>query len=253
MRIFSLFLILAATLVANDKYAIQVLSVKNKASISEDFMAKVNKISMPSRGMQGENGYYKVFYGGIKTYQSAALILPYIRANVSEDAFILKEKEVAFSAYKEPSAKSMAIKPEIEKVTIVGPQEKIAAKENWRFQKLKIKPAKSDMVQAAKMAKSTQSESSPVKKHSVKKQATDAKVAKTAVATTSQTKAKVKNSEVEKVELVGPQDMPMQANEKIMDEMDLALCQQVKKSKRKEEIAEAVAFYAGSPYYSFNK
>lgn len=242
MRNFLLFFILATTLVANDKYAIQVLSVKNKASISEDFMRKVNKVSMPSRGMKGESGYYKVFYGGIKTYKSAALILPYIQANVSRDAFILKENKVVSTAHRE-SSESTSTKPKIEKVTIAGPQDKlIKAKEKWRFQKLKINKA-----QVAKNPTPTKTQAAMAR----------SKTAGTKVAKSKQValepKAKVKKATVQKVEILEPQDMPMQANQSMMDEMDIALCKKVKKSKRQKEIAEAVAFYASSSYYTFNK
>lgn len=246
MRNFLLFLVLATTLVANDKYAIQVLSVKNKASISEDFLGRVNKVSMPSRGMKGQNGYYKVYYGGIKTYKSAALILPYIQANVSADAFILKEKEVALSAHKEQTMYLAAKKPKIEKVEIVGSQSKIAkAKENWRLQKLKIKTAKSDVAQTVKSKR----ENTKVGVQAVKTKSVTNKVNVRAVKPQMQ----VKPPRMLAVEITGPQDRLAQANENMANEMNLALCKQVKKSRRIQEISEAVAFYASSSYHTFNK
>jgi len=83
-------LILTSVLSATElRYTIQVLSVKDKDSISDAFMAKVKGSSMPFT-QNRVKGRYKVFLGEFRSYESAALSLASVRKKVEKSAFITR-------------------------------------------------------------------------------------------------------------------------------------------------------------------
>jgi len=190
MRKFLLFLILAMTVIGNDNYAIQVLSVKDKTSITPEFMQKVNEVSMPSQGLQCKNGSYKIYYGGIKTHKAATMILPYIREKISKDAYVLKEKDVASSA-DTPSA----IKKQIFAALVPKPKEvkPIAIQGNqdirMRVDKAWIDNSKISQLRIAKAEE-------------LRMQNRRAKIQERA--------EELKRAEIEKVEILGPQESTAQ-------------------------------------------
>lgn len=239
MRNFLLFLVLATTLVANDNYAIQVLSAKDKNSITSGFMAKVNAVSMPSRGVKGKDGYYKVYYGGIKTYMSAAVVLPYIRDNVSGDAFILKEKDVSTSVHKRQVLASAKKKPMPTKVKIPAKM-KIHAK----MQKRAIRPVFKGIPANAKS----------------KMTAKQVEVAEAKSKIRSK-KSEMAKAKIEAIEILGPvaTASPVATPMAAVIQEERPSCEETqlyrsnRKSKRVLEIAEAIAFYDSSPHYKFNK
>ena len=87
LRFLSILMLTSALSAGELKYTIQVLSVKDARSITDAFMAKLEAISM--RYTQKHiKGRYKVFLGEFKSYESAALSLASVRANVEKSAFI---------------------------------------------------------------------------------------------------------------------------------------------------------------------
>ncbi len=69
------------------KYSIQVLSVKDKRSITDLFMHKLKSVNM-SHMQKRIDGQYKVLIGDFHTYKAAASTLPLVREKVNTEAFI---------------------------------------------------------------------------------------------------------------------------------------------------------------------
>ena len=87
MRIFLWLMLLIPLLNADVKCTIQVLSVKEKASITPEFMAKVSAMQM-EKTIKYIDGKYKVFIGDFKTKDEASSHLSAVREKVSQDAFV---------------------------------------------------------------------------------------------------------------------------------------------------------------------
>ena len=87
MRIFLWLILLIPLLNADVKCTIQVLSVKEKASITPEFMAKVNAMRMGQR-VKYSDGEYKVLIGDFPTKAEASSHLSEVREKVSKDAFV---------------------------------------------------------------------------------------------------------------------------------------------------------------------
>jgi len=92
LRFLSILILTSALSAAELRYAIQVLSVKDKGSISDAFMAKVKGSSMPFTQKHAK-GRYKVFLGEFKSYESAALSLDFVRKKVEKSAFITRMED----------------------------------------------------------------------------------------------------------------------------------------------------------------
>ena len=92
MRNFLWLILLAPLLWAEARYSIQVLSVKKKSSITEEFMQRVKKISLPYT-QKHIDGYHKVFIGEFQTRAAAASVLAKVRESVQANAFITVERE----------------------------------------------------------------------------------------------------------------------------------------------------------------
>jgi len=89
MKIILSILVLATMVFAETKYSVQVLSVKNKDSITKEFMKKVDAVDMPYTNHHiGE--WYKVLVGNFDTYTKAKDCLPKLRNKIASDSFITK-------------------------------------------------------------------------------------------------------------------------------------------------------------------
>lgn len=89
MQILFLWMLLAATLLAQDKYSIQVLSVENKVSITQDFMQTVKQTGMAYTQTMSD-GKYRVYLGAFSSKEDARKALKGIQREVSKDAFVCK-------------------------------------------------------------------------------------------------------------------------------------------------------------------
>lgn len=69
------------------KYSIQVLSVKDKRSITDLFMSKLKSVNM-SHMQKYIDGQYKVLIGNFDTYKAASSRLPLVREKVNTEAFV---------------------------------------------------------------------------------------------------------------------------------------------------------------------
>jgi hypothetical protein len=72
---------------ADMKCAIQVLSVKEKRSITSEFMGKVSAMRM-GQTVKYIDGEYKVFVGDFQSKEEASFQLPEVQEKVSKDAFV---------------------------------------------------------------------------------------------------------------------------------------------------------------------
>jgi len=87
MRIFLCLMLLMPMLNADMKCAIQVLSVKEKRSITSEFMGKVSAMRM-GQTVKYIDGEYKVFVGDFQSKEEASSHLPEVQEKVSKDAFV---------------------------------------------------------------------------------------------------------------------------------------------------------------------
>ena len=152
MRIF-LWLVLFMVLANADvKYAIQVLSAKEKKAITAEFMAKVSAMRMGQR-VKYIDGEYKVFMGDFQSKAEASSRLLEVQEKVSQDAFIaevMQKSELKadakmqqmmvlaqaklLQASKQETTVSEADQPVVTKeekvdtVDIAGPKEKVVIK-----------------------------------------------------------------------------------------------------------------------------
>lgn len=103
MRSVLLFLILTVFIQAEDRYCIEVLSVKDKASISQELMGKVTKMRMP-HSVKYIDGHYKVFLGKFETREAAKPVLDEVRKNISEEAIVTLYQEKKRASQLDPNA-----------------------------------------------------------------------------------------------------------------------------------------------------
>jgi len=87
MRSVLWFLILTLSLQAQERYCIEVLSTKDKASITRELMDKVVKMSLP-HSVKYLDGEYKVFLGNFETREAAEPVLEKVRKDISEEAIV---------------------------------------------------------------------------------------------------------------------------------------------------------------------
>jgi len=94
MRIFIylLFLFTSVLSAAEAGYCIQVLSVKEQASITDAFMDKIKAIPIVYT-QKKENEHYTICVGGYKTYVEASSELATIREQIHPDAFIVRVED----------------------------------------------------------------------------------------------------------------------------------------------------------------
>jgi hypothetical protein len=81
-------MLLIPMLNADMKCAIQVLSVKEKRSITPEFMGKVSAMRM-GQTVKYIDGEYKVLVGDFQNKEEASSHLPEVREKVSRDAFVI--------------------------------------------------------------------------------------------------------------------------------------------------------------------
>ncbi len=92
MRIF-LLMIISLSLMAEIRFSIEVLSVKDKHEISDAFMEKVNETELPFTSYYSK-GNYRVLLGDFESMEEAKKILPDVQTKVSKKAFITREIDV---------------------------------------------------------------------------------------------------------------------------------------------------------------
>ena len=103
MRILFLSLLLALFLQAEERYCIEVLSTKEKATITPELMEKVTKMRMP-HSVKFIDGQYKVFLGKFDTREAAKPVLDEVRKSISEDAVISIYQEKRRASQLDPKA-----------------------------------------------------------------------------------------------------------------------------------------------------
>jgi hypothetical protein len=108
MRKFLLLVIMTAALTAQERYAIQVISAENEASITKAFVAKIKQLSAPYV-QKRIAGKHKVFVGDFHNYETARAYLYEVRKKVCRGAFIVKEKELLAQ---NPEREQIAVKAE---------------------------------------------------------------------------------------------------------------------------------------------
>ena len=87
MRIFLWIVLFAVLSNADTRYAVQVLSVKEKKALTPEFMEKLKQFDIPHT-VKYANREYKVLLGEFPTEEEAASRLSEIREKVSPDAFV---------------------------------------------------------------------------------------------------------------------------------------------------------------------
>ncbi len=152
MRIFLCLLLFIPLLNADMKCAIQVLNVKEKRSITPEFMAKVRAMQM-KHTVKYIDGTYKVFLGDFQSKAEASSHLSQVRQKVSQDAFVTEVTQKTqlqadakmqqmmvlaqaqlLQASKQGTPAGEADKPvemkeeKVETVDISGPKEKVVIK-----------------------------------------------------------------------------------------------------------------------------
>jgi len=90
MQVLLLLMFLTVTLFAQEKYSIQVLSVENNASITQDFMQKVKQTGMPYTIQTMKNAKQRICLGEFTKRKEADKVLKEIQRQVSKDAFVCK-------------------------------------------------------------------------------------------------------------------------------------------------------------------
>lgn len=91
MKYFVFILAFSLSLLAQEKYTIEVLSMEHNASISPEFMTKVHKHGLPyvKKDVDGE---LKVYIGEYKSKEAAESALKEIQSKISKDAFVCESK-----------------------------------------------------------------------------------------------------------------------------------------------------------------
>lgn len=168
MRFFLWFIMLAVLSNADVKYAVQVLSMKDKDALTAEFMAKLSQFEMPHE-VKHIDGDYKVLMGDFQTEKEAASHLLEIREKVSPDAFVTaveiktelkaeakmqqmmvlaQAKLLQASKQKEPANRpDQALEIEDEKcntVDVSGPQDKLAIRNTQTKKVVVIKEEKKE-------------------------------------------------------------------------------------------------------------
>ena len=179
MRIFIL-MIMSLSLMAEVRFSIEVLSVKDKSEISDAFMEKVNETDLPFTTHHSE-GNYRVLVGDFNSVTEAKKVLVDVQKKVSEKAFITTGMDVVE----------------------IDPQQK--------------------MIQAMILAQ--------------------AKALKAP-------NEEIKMQTSESIEIKAPQkDILVKKEKEAKKEI---FCTSSKKALREAQIAQALAFYRNSSYYSFS-
>ena len=93
MRIFLLFFLILSFAKAQDDYNIQVLSVKNKSSITDEFIAKIKKSKMTYKTVEVD-GWRKVKVGSFKDYKGAKKRLKLTKKCIAKDAFVSRNQTI---------------------------------------------------------------------------------------------------------------------------------------------------------------
>lgn len=93
MKYFLIIIAFSLSVFAAEKYAIQVISVEDNTSITDEFMQKITKTGLPysEKEIEGER---RVYVGKYKTQEEADLALENVRKDVSKDAFVCEQGKV---------------------------------------------------------------------------------------------------------------------------------------------------------------
>ncbi|MDF1879832.1 SPOR domain-containing protein [Sulfurimonas sp. MAG313] len=89
MKFSIIILILCMSVFADTRYAIQVISVKNSHSITQELIQKIKDTKI-SYTQDKSGGLYHIYMGSFSTWKDALSSLSMIRRKVSSDAFICK-------------------------------------------------------------------------------------------------------------------------------------------------------------------
>lgn len=108
MRKVLLLAMMISALYSQERYAIQVISADNEASITKAFIAKIKQLSAPYVQKRVE-GKYKVFVGDFHNYETARAYLYEVRSKVNRGAFVVKEEE---RLVKNPEREQIAVTAE---------------------------------------------------------------------------------------------------------------------------------------------
>lgn len=91
-------MLMSVSYAAPQTYSIQVLSVDDKASVTQAFLDKINATGM-SYTQKSIDGELRIYMGEFPDKKTATSVLPEVREKVSKDAFICEtEGAVALSA-----------------------------------------------------------------------------------------------------------------------------------------------------------
>ncbi|PHR56550.1 MAG: hypothetical protein COA44_08045 [Arcobacter sp.] len=101
MKYFLIIITFALSIFASNEYAIEVISVEQNTSITDEFMQKITEtgLSYVEDEIEGEK---RVYLGKFKTQEEAALALVDVREKVSIDAFVC---EIEGAVVTEPKLK----------------------------------------------------------------------------------------------------------------------------------------------------
>ena len=106
MRIFLSILVMSLSLMAIEKFSIEVLSVQDKNEISDMFMEKVvsTKLAFTTHHTEGS---YRVLVGDFISIEEAKKILPLVKEKINEKAFITTGMDVVEINPKEKMIQAM--------------------------------------------------------------------------------------------------------------------------------------------------
>jgi beta-galactosidase/beta-glucuronidase len=123
MRIFLSILVMSLSLMAVEKFSIEVLSVPDKNKISDAFMQKVISTNLAFTTHHSE-GTYRVLVGDFTSIQEAKKTLPLVQEKINKKAFITMGMDVVEINPQEKMIQAMimaqakALKNPNEKVTV---------------------------------------------------------------------------------------------------------------------------------------
>jgi len=135
MRIFLSILMMGLSLMAVDKFSIEVLSVEDKSEISDTFMEKINELDLPFTTHHTE-GNYRVLLGDFVSVEEAKKVLPRVKEQINEKAFIttgmavvaINPKEKMIKAMIMAQARALKVSKD-ETMEVKGPQEEMRSEE----------------------------------------------------------------------------------------------------------------------------
>jgi len=126
MKVFFILLLINILVVAQETYSIQVISVKEKVAVTDEFMQKISDMGTPFCEESLDNEY-RIYVGEFLTKEDATSALSEVRSEISKDAFVCEQAKTSMQTpeQKMQQAMVMAKARSLESMSKVKVEEKV--------------------------------------------------------------------------------------------------------------------------------